>query len=110
MDHDRTHYQRKHNKCVVFILILGLLIFVHEIGHFIAARLSGVKVLEFGFGYPPRIFAIKRGETEYSLNWLPLGGFCKMLGEEDPSDPRSLAGKSDYIRAGQRYTVGYDRH
>ncbi|MDY6892132.1 MAG: RIP metalloprotease RseP [Chloroflexota bacterium] len=79
---------------VVFILVLGLLIFVHEMGHFIAARLSGVKVLEFGFGYPPRIFAIKRGETEYSLNWLPLGGFCKMLGEEDPSDPRSLASKS----------------
>ena len=78
---------------IVFILILGLLIFVHEMGHFIAARLAGVKVEEFGMGFPPRLFAIKRGETVYSLNLIPLGGFCKMLGEEDPSEPRSLASK-----------------
>ena len=78
---------------IVFILILGLLIFVHEMGHFIAARLTGVKVEEFGMGFPPRLFAIKRGETVYSLNLIPLGGFCKMLGEEDPSEPRSLASK-----------------
>ena len=78
---------------IIFILILGLLIFVHEMGHFIAARLTGVKVEEFGMGFPPRLFAIKRGETVYSLNLIPLGGFCKMLGEEDPSEPRSLASK-----------------
>lgn len=78
---------------IVFILILGLLIFVHEMGHFIAARLAGVKVEEFGMGFPPRLFAIKRGETVYSLNLIPLGGFCKLLGEEDPSEPRSLASK-----------------
>jgi len=62
---------------VVFILILGVLIFVHELGHFLTAKKSGVKVEEFGFGFPPRIF----GETVYSLNWIPLGGFVKIKGE-----------------------------
>lgn len=83
---------------IVFVLILGLLIFVHELGHFIVARIAGVKVEEFGIGYPPRLFAVKRGETEYSLNLIPLGGFCKLLGEEDPSEPRSLASKSTPTR------------
>ena len=78
---------------IVFILILGFLIFIHEIGHFATARMAGVKVEEFGIGYPPRIYAVRRGETEYSLNWIPLGGFCKLLGEEDPAEPRSLASK-----------------
>ncbi|MCL5265072.1 MAG: M50 family metallopeptidase [Chloroflexi bacterium] len=76
---------------VIFILVLSLMVFVHELGHFIMAKRAGVKVEEFGFGYPPRLFAIKRGETEYSINIIPLGGFTKMLGEEDPSDPRSFA-------------------
>ncbi len=67
---------------IVFILILGLLIFVHEFGHFIVAKRAGVKVEEFGFGFPPRIFGIKKGETIYSLNLLPIGGFVKIHGEE----------------------------
>jgi regulator of sigma E protease len=79
---------------IAFILILGLLIFVHELGHFITAKRAGVLVEEFGIGFPPRLFAIKRGETTYSLNLIPLGGFTKMKGEEDPSHPRSLASKS----------------
>jgi regulator of sigma E protease len=83
---------------IIFLLILGLLIFVHEGGHFVAAKLSGIKVEEFGMGFPPRIFGIKRGETIYSLNWIPLGGFCKMLGEEDPSEPRSFASKRPAVR------------
>jgi len=83
---------------IIFLLILGLLIFVHEGGHFIAAKLSGIKVEEFGMGFPPRIFGIKRGETIYSINWIPLGGFCKLLGEEDPSEPRSFASKRPVIR------------
>ena len=83
---------------IVFILVLGLLIFVHELGHFVAARLVGVKVEEFGMGFPRRIFATKRGETEYSLNLIPLGGFCKLQGEEDPSEPRSLASKRPLTR------------
>ena len=83
---------------IVFLLILGLLIFVHEGGHFISAKLARIRVEEFGMGFPPRIFGIRRGETLYSLNWIPLGGFCKMAGEEDPSKPGSFAGKKAWVR------------
>lgn len=81
-----------------FVVTLTFLIFIHEMGHFIMAKRSGVKVLEFGIGLPPRIWGKKRGETIYSLNWIPLGGFCKMLGEEDPSEEGSLASKSPRTR------------
>lgn len=67
---------------LVFIGILALLILIHEFGHFIAAKKNGVKVEEFGFGLPPRIFGIKKGETLYSINLIPLGGFVKLYGEE----------------------------
>lgn len=77
---------------LVFIFILGLLVFVHELGHFLAAKRAGMKVEEFGFGFPPRIFGFKRAETVYSVNWIPLGGFVKILGEEGvSSDPRAFA-------------------
>ena len=76
---------------LVFIIILGLLIFVHELGHFVAAKRAGMKVEEFGFGFPPRLFGIRRGETMYSINWIPLGGFVKILGEDGGSnDPRAF--------------------
>ena len=81
-----------------FFAILIVLIVVHELGHFVTAKLAGVKVLEFGLGYPPRLWGIKRGETEYTVNALPLGGFVRLLGEEDPSDPRSLAAKPRWVR------------
>ena len=81
---------------VVFILILGLLIFVHELGHFILAKRAGIKVEEFGFGFPPRIFGIKKGETIYSLNLLPLGGFVKIYGEDGQT---STPAKNDKKRA-----------
>lgn len=81
-----------------FVVTLTFLIFIHEMGHFITAKRSGVTVQEFGIGLPPRIWGKKRGETTYSLNWIPLGGFCKMLGEEDPSEPGSLASKSPRTR------------
>ena len=83
---------------IAFIIILSVLVLVHEFGHFFTARLSGVKVEEFGLGYPPRIYGYKRGETIYSINAVPFGGFCKMLGEEDPQYPRSLASKSHATR------------
>ncbi|MCL2679424.1 MAG: site-2 protease family protein [Dehalococcoidia bacterium] len=81
-----------------FLLIFTAIILAHELGHFTAAKCAGVRVEEFGIGFPPRIFGIKRGETTYSLNWLPLGGFVKMSGEEDPQAPRSLASKSRLTR------------
>jgi len=67
---------------IAFILILALLVLVHEFGHFIAAKKNGIYVEEFGFGYPPRLFGIKIGETLYSLNLIPVGGFVKLYGEE----------------------------
>ncbi len=66
---------------LIFVLVLGLIIFVHELGHFVAARKSGATVEEFGFGFPPRIVGVKRGGTLYSLNWIPFGGFVKIKGE-----------------------------
>jgi regulator of sigma E protease len=79
---------------VAFFGILAVLIIAHELGHFITAKASGVGVEEFGIGFPPRLLKIRRGETLYSLNAIPLGGFTKMAGEEDPEVPRSLASKS----------------
>lgn len=83
---------------IIFIIMLSVLVLVHELGHFITAKLSGVKVEELGIGYPPKIVGIKRGETIYSLNAIPFGGFTRMLGEEDPTYPRSLASKSHASR------------
>jgi regulator of sigma E protease len=78
---------------LIFLGILAVLILAHELGHFATAKAFGVKVEEFGLGFPPRLFGIKRGETLYSFNAVPLGGFTKMAGEEDPSIERSLASK-----------------
>lgn len=67
---------------VIFILILGFLVLIHEFGHFIVAKKSGVRVEEFGFGFPPRLWGKKIGDTIYSVNAIPLGGFVKLFGEE----------------------------
>jgi regulator of sigma E protease len=78
---------------VLFFVVLGSLVLVHELGHFITARLAGVRVLEFGIGFPPRAKVLRsRGETLYTLNWLPIGGFVKLEGEDgdDAGDPRSF--------------------
>ncbi|HEY1292019.1 MAG TPA: M50 family metallopeptidase [Chloroflexota bacterium] len=82
-----------------FVPILSVMMFVHEFGHFITARWSGITVLEFGFGLPPRMFGFKRGGVIYSINWIPFGAFVKMLGEEDPTAPGSFASKPRGVRA-----------
>jgi len=82
-----------------FIPILSVMMFVHEFGHFITARMSGITVLEFGFGLPPRLWGFKRNGVIYSINWIPFGAFVKMLGEEDPTAPGSFASKPRGIRA-----------
>jgi len=95
---------------IIFFLILSLLVLIHEFGHFFTAKRFGIKVEEFGFGLPPRIFGVQRGETLYSINALPFGGFVKLLGEEAPEptldsasgttlDPRSFVAKSPLKRA-----------
>ena len=78
--------------------VLIVLVMAHECGHFFTARATGVKVEEFGLFFPPRLYSIKRGETLYSLNAVPIGGFVKMAGEEDPNVPGSLASKSHLVR------------
>ncbi len=67
---------------LIFIIVLTILIFVHELGHFIFAKKTGMLVEEFAVGFPPRIFSIKKGETQYSIGVIPLGGYCKILGED----------------------------
>lgn len=85
---------------IVFIVILGILIFVHELGHFLTAKKSGIKVEEFGFGFPPRMLGVKKGETVYSLNWIPLGGFVKIKGESGQfrEEPDSFSHKPFWQR------------
>jgi regulator of sigma E protease len=77
---------------VIFVVMLGVLVVIHEIGHFVTARLAGVRVLEFGIGFPPRAKVLRsEGETLYTLNWLPIGGFVRLEGEDGESeDPRSF--------------------
>lgn len=76
---------------IAFIVVLGVLVLFHEFGHFITAKLSGVKVLEFSIGFPPRIFSVKKGETKYTVGAFPLGGYVQMLGEnEESKDKRAF--------------------
>jgi regulator of sigma E protease len=83
-----------------FILAFGVLIFLHEFGHFIVARLSHIEVEEFGFGYPPRIAKIFRfAGTDFTLNWIPFGGFCRMKGETgDTTEPGSFSAATPWQR------------
>lgn len=90
---------------LLFILVLVLLILVHEFGHFIVAKASGIRVDEFGLGFPPKLFGKKFGETEYTLNAIPAGGFVKIYGEDIENDTdsafsneRSFFRKPKYIQ------------
>jgi regulator of sigma E protease len=76
---------------VLFVVILALLIFVHELGHFLVAKRAGIRVDEFGIGFPPRLWSKKVGETVYSVNAFPVGGFVKIFGENP--DEESIRGK-----------------
>lgn len=86
------------SSAALFILILIALVMAHEAGHFFTAKAFGIYVHEFGLGFPPRIGAFKYGETEYSLNWLPIGGFVRLEGEEQSSHPRSLSERPRWQR------------
>lgn len=90
---------------ILFILVLLILIFVHELGHFLIAKLSKIKVHEFALGFPPKIWGKKVGETEYTLNIVPFGGFVKIHGENpdelpenDPDAGRSMVNKPWYTQ------------
>lgn len=85
------------------LFVLGLLVFVHELGHFLAAKKAGVRVERFSLGFPPKMFGWKIGETEYMISWLPLGGYVKLAGElpeeEESRQPYSLQAKPAWVKA-----------
>jgi len=91
---------------IIFIIVLAILVLVHEFGHFIVAKKSGIKVTEFGLGFPPKLWSKTYGETEYSINAIPFGGFVRIFGE-DPNDEslsgperaRAISSKPRYIQA-----------
>lgn len=85
----------------LFVGVLAILVLVHEFGHFVIARKAGIKVEEFGFGFPPKLFAWKGKKTVYSINVLPFGGFVRLKGEdgEDTHDKDSFASKSSGARS-----------
>ena len=95
---------------IIFILTLLVLVVIHELGHFLVAKKFNIKVMEFGFGIPPRAFGKQVGETLVSINWLPFGGFVRLLGEDLPAgrqvkgkfveDPRSFAAQTVGKRIG----------
>jgi len=90
---------------LIFLAVLFVLVLVHEWGHYITAKLTGMRVDEFGIGFPPKLFGIKKGETEYTINALPIGGFVKIYGEdaeamhESGDFNRSFTGKSKWAQA-----------
>ena len=83
---------------VSFVAVLAILVFVHELGHFLAARHVNVHVQQFSIGFPPRMFGRRFGDTEFVFSWIPLGGYVKLFGQniddEDRNDPRNYASKS----------------
>jgi regulator of sigma E protease len=87
---------------ISFVLVLGFLIFIHELGHYLAARHVGVRVETFSIGFPPRMKGFKYGDTEYQICWIPLGGYVRLFGQnvsdEDAEDPRNYAAKSVWQR------------
>lgn len=86
---------------LIVVISLSILIIVHELGHFLAAKGFKVKVEEFGFGFPPKIWGKQKGETTYSVNLLPFGGFVRIFGEDstEPLGERSFTGQSIWRRS-----------
>ncbi len=73
-----------------FLFVLGVLVFIHELGHFLLARWNGVRVITFSLGFGPKLLKVQRGDTEYCISAIPLGGYVKMAGE-NPDDPQTGA-------------------
>lgn len=90
---------------ISFILVLGILVTAHELGHFLVAKALGMGVERFSIGFPPKMFGFTRGETEYCISWIPLGGYVKLKGEgpeeivEDPDDPTLFSTRPPHQRA-----------
>ncbi|ACL69531.1 RIP metalloprotease RseP [Halothermothrix orenii] len=87
---------------ISFIIVLGILIFIHEFGHYITAKKAGIRVEEFALGYGPRLFSRQKGETVYSIRALPLGGFCKMTGEFPEDEEMTEEERKIYLDAKEK--------
>src|SRR2546421_5808132 len=79
----------------LFLVMFTLIIAVHEFGHYLTARLLGMRVLEFAFGFPPRAFGIRHAGIDYTVNWIPFGGFVRILGQDDFSIRQEGTGDPD---------------
>ena len=93
---------------LLFILILGIIVFVHEFGHFIWAKIAGVYVYEFAIGMGPKLWGFKKGETEYNFRAIPIGGFCQMAGENLDDDDLEKIPKEKRLQsksAWQRFLI-----
>ncbi len=90
-----------------FLFVLGVLVFVHELGHFLVARWHGVKVLTFSLGFGPKLLSIRRGDTEYCVSAIPLGGYVKMAGENPDSDAPVPSAPDEFLAKSkwQRFQV-----
>jgi len=91
---------------ISFIIVLGILVTAHELGHFLVAKALGIGVEKFSIGFPPKMFGFTKGETEYCISWIPLGGYVKLKGEgpdevvDDPDDPTLFSTRPPHQRAG----------
>jgi len=74
-----------------FLIVLSVVVLVHELGHFAVGRWAGARIEEFALGFPPRVWSVRRGETDYSINAVPLGGYCRFAGEDNPDIQNGLA-------------------
>lgn len=82
---------------IIFIIVLFSLVLVHEFGHFIVAKLTGMRVNEFGIGFPPKLFGLRKGETEYTLNLFPIGGFVKIEGEDGSGTSEATSPADSFV-------------
>src|SRR5579863_6150689 len=82
------------------IIVLGVMVLIHEAGHFVAAKYFGVRVLTFSIGFGPRLFGLKRGDTDYRVSALPLGGYVRMAGDDPPRNVKAIPVNSSPNLAG----------
>jgi regulator of sigma E protease len=90
---------------VYFLIVIGILVFVHELGHFVMAKRAGVRVEKFSLGFGPKLFGFKKGDTEYLISALPLGGYVKMAGENPDEEPTGDSGEFQSKTIWQRVTI-----
>ena len=90
---------------LAFAFVLGVLVFVHELGHFMLARWHGVKVHTFSLGFGPKLLSFKRGDTEYCLSLIPLGGYVKMAGENPDDNPQGASDEFMSKSKWQRFQI-----